>query len=210
MNGNKRQSVLLIVLAVVLLIASLQFAGSMLGFGEDAETLPVAVRRPAAGAPTGRLGTHPGDRVAMLRVADLERAPRESTSGRDLWRFVDPPPQPKRHAPAVDELPATGEASPARPAGPAPGEVKPDPYPEFKLRYLGRFGPPSRQIAVFANGKAVVNAQEGDVIDDKFIVAHIGYESVEIRFVGFPDAPAKRVGVTPRPQGRARGNPGAA
>ena len=31
------------------------------------------------------------------------------------------------------------------------------------------------------------------MIDNKFIVAHIGYESVDIRFVGFPDWPAKRL-----------------
>ncbi|HSU82370.1 MAG TPA: hypothetical protein VLR69_08105, partial [Thermoanaerobaculia bacterium] len=61
---------------------------------------------------------------------------------------------------------------------------------------------------VFTNGKAIFNQQEGDVIDNKFIVAHIGYESVDIRFVGFPDVPAKRVGVTPRRQSPVGGNPG--
>ena len=62
-------------------------------------------------------------------------------------------------------------------------------------KYLGSY---DKQIAVFAHGKAVFNALEGDVIDKKFIVAHIGYESVDIRFVGFPDAPARRIGVIPR------------
>ncbi len=46
------------------------------------------------------------------------------------------------------------------------------------------------------------------MIDSKFIVAHIGYESVDIRFVNFPEVPAKRVGVTPRRQGQVGGNPG--
>ena len=46
------------------------------------------------------------------------------------------------------------------------------------------------------------------MIDNKFIVAHIGYESVDIRFVSFPEVPAKRVGVTPRRQGQVGGNPG--
>jgi hypothetical protein len=204
-NGNKRQRNLLIVFAVLLLIAALHFAGLRLVFGGDgARDAPVAARRPAVDARAEHPGTHsgtrPGDRVANLRLADLERAPRESTPGRDLWSFVDPPP-PKRHVLAAEELPASGEARPALPGGLAPGEKRPDPYPELKLRYLGRFGPPDRQIAVFTDGKTVFNTQEGDVIDGRFIVAHIGYESVEIRFVGFPDAPAKRVGATPRLQG---------
>ena len=87
--------------------------------------------------------------------------------------------------------------------------AKPHP-PEFNLQYLGRFGPPDKQIAVFTNGKQIFNKQEGEVIDNKFVVAHIGYESVDIGFVGFPTVPPKRVGVTPRRpgQGPVGGNPG--
>lgn len=44
----------------------------------------------------------------------------------------------------------------------------------------------------------IINKQEGEVIDHQFIVGHIGYAAVDIRFVGFPDVPAKRVGVTRR------------
>jgi hypothetical protein len=76
------------------------------------------------------------------------------------------------------------------------------------LQYLGRFGPPDKKIAVFSNGKATFIKQEGEEIDGKFIVARIGYESVDIRFVNFPEVPAKRVGVTPRRQGQVGGNPG--
>jgi len=85
--------------------------------------------------------------------------------------------------------------------------AKPKP-PPFNLQYLGRFGPPERKIAVFSKGKATFIKQEGEDIDGKFIVAHIGYESVDIRFVNFPEVPAKRVGVTPRRQGQVGGNPG--
>jgi hypothetical protein len=66
------------------------------------------------------------------------------------------------------------------------------------MEYLGHFGPPNKRIAVFSNGKAEITAQEGEIIDNKFIVARIGYESVDIRFVGFPDWPAKRLGVRSR------------
>lgn len=72
----------------------------------------------------------------------------------------------------------------------------PLPHPDdFTLRYLGRFGPPEKQIAVFTDGRRILNRQEGEVLDGRFIVSRIGYESVDIRFVGFPEAPARHVGV---------------
>ena len=74
--------------------------------------------------------------------------------------------------------------------------AKPKPAP-FTLSYLGNFGPPKRRIAVFSDGKTIYNAQEGEVLEGKFIVANIGYESVDIRFVGFPDWPPKRLAVGP-------------
>jgi hypothetical protein len=230
-TGSSRQKYLLIALGVVLLLAAWHVVGPMLGFGGDDEaTAPTTAKRPAAdpegdgpsrpgpgrrGAAT-HTGAHPGDRVAVLRMGDLDRAPHVSTPGRDPWRFVDPPPPPppappKPHVPTAAELQAAEEArrraeEAARLA--AIEAAKPRPA-EFNYQYLGRFGPTDRQLAVFSNGKMVFNKQEGEVIDNKFIVAHIGFESVDIRFVGFPDVPAKRVGVTPRrPSSPVGGNPG--
>lgn len=74
--------------------------------------------------------------------------------------------------------------------------AKPKP-PPFTLSYLGNFGPESRRIAVFSDGKTIYNALEGETIAGKFIVADIGYESVDIRFVGFPDWPPQRLAVGP-------------
>jgi hypothetical protein len=228
-NGNPRQKYLLIALGVVLLVAAWRLAGPMLGFGGDDEaTAPATTaKRPTdpegdgggasrrAAAAATHPGAHPGDRVAVLRMGDLDRAPHESTPGRDPWRFVDPPPPPpppppKPHVPTAAELQAAEEArrraeEAARLAAIEAAKPKP---PEFNYQYLGRFGPADRQLAVFSNGKAVFNKQEGEVIDNKFVVAHIGFESVDIRFVGFPDVPAKRVGVTPRRPSPVGGNPG--
>lgn len=72
--------------------------------------------------------------------------------------------------------------------------AKPRP-PQFTLKYLGRFGPADRPIATFSNGTDILNVYEGEVIEGKFIVAEIGYESVLIEFVGFPDWPAQRLPV---------------
>jgi hypothetical protein len=228
MNGNARQRYLLYALGIVALFALWHYLGPLLGFGgDDAVTGPATAPRPAVDAegdptrPARRVapthpGAKPGDRVAVLRMEDLTRVPRESAPGRDPWRFVDPPPSPppKPHVPTKEELEAQQRAAEearrraeeaARLA--AIEAAKPHP-PELNWQYLGRFGPPDKQIAVFTNGKQIINKQEGEVIDNKFIVAHIGYESVDIGFVGFPTVPAKRVGVTPRRQGQVGGNPG--
>lgn len=224
MNGGTRQRNLLIVLGVLVLYLVWHFLlGPMLGFGGDeGVTAPTPAARPAAGdegdepARPGRAGTRterhgakPGDRVEVLRLADLDRIPNASTPGRDPWRFVDPPPKPPApppppHVPTAAEL---AEAERLRKLAEEQARLaaieaaKPHP-PEFTLQYLGRFGPPDKQIAVFLKGKDTLNVQQGEVIDNKFIVARIGYESVDIRFVGFPDVPPKRVGVTASPQSR--------
>lgn len=70
--------------------------------------------------------------------------------------------------------------------------------PEFTLEYMGNFGPANRRIAVFTDGKKIYNLQEGGILEGKFIVARIGFESVDIKFVNFPDEPAKRLAIQGR------------
>lgn len=221
MNGGSRQRNLLIVLGILLAITAWVRLRPMLGLGDGGQVAPTP-RRSAAGAidedggsapaapPAGPAagehhGARPGDRVALLRTADLDRVPRQLAARRDPWRFVDPPPPPpppppKPHIPTPEEIAA--EEARRRAAEEAARlaaieAAKPRP-PEFTLEYLGNFGPPERKIAVFSDGKDIFNKREGEVINNQFIVAHIGFESVEIRFVGFPDTPAKRVGVVRR------------
>ena len=218
MNGNTRQRNLLIVLGLLLLVVLWQYFGPGLGGGDEAPPAATARRtgiddedggeEPArrTGGNGERRGARPGDRVAVLRAAELDRVPPRLTIGRDPWRFVDPPPPPPPKPlpppppPSAEELRRMEEArrraeEAARLA--AIEAAKPRPA-EFTLKYLGYFGPPDKKIAVFTDGKTELSVQEGEVIDNKFIVAHIGYESVDIRFVGFPDWPVKRVGVLSR------------
>ncbi len=191
MSGRTRQTILLIALAAALLTAARQWIRP-LGLGrENTATVSIAPHRQA-----GRAGIRSGDRIASLNTVDLERVRSGGLGGRDPWRFVDP--APIHTLRAGTQGPVVQPAAQPEPSAPAP----PGPHPEeFNLRYLGRFGPPDKQIAVFTSGARVFNLQEGEVIDGKFIVARIGYESVDIRFVGFPDVPAKRVVVKPRTPG---------
>jgi hypothetical protein len=69
----------------------------------------------------------------------------------------------------------------------------PQPPSAAHLRYLGNFGPPERRIAVVLSGDQLHNVRQGAVIEGQFIVQEIGYESLAIGFVGFPDAPPQRL-----------------
>jgi hypothetical protein len=142
--------------------------------------------------------------VIDLRIAALETPPRAPAPGRDPWRFIDPPP-PKPAPPPPPPPPPTAEELAARRAAEQAAfeaaerarleALKPKP-PPFTLKLLGSFGPPNRKIATFTDDKgAVWPVREGEVLQGKFIVAKIGYESVDIKFVGFPDEPVKRVAV---------------
>ena len=141
--------------------------------------------------------------VLPLRLADLAMTPHPYTTGRDPWRYVvpPPPPPPKPRQLSAAELRAMQEAEAARQrllaeqaAAAAAEAARPKP-PPFTWTYIGNFGPLHQRIAVFADGQKIWNAREGEVLEGKFIVAQIGYESVDIRFVGFPQVPATRLAV---------------
>ncbi|HKV12524.1 MAG TPA: hypothetical protein VJ725_30545 [Thermoanaerobaculia bacterium] len=219
MNEKSRQKLLLGVLGFLLLIVAWRYLGpSGDGGGEEDVLGPSATYDPEAadGAapptlPGARQGNKakksgPPGRVAQLRLGDLDRVPPGYAEGRDPWRFVTPPPPPPEPAPPPPPPPSAAELAAQEEARRRAAEeaerlrleaLKPKP-PEFTWEYLGNFGPANKRIAVFSDGKREYNVQEGEVLDKKFIVARIGYESVDIKFVGFPNEPAKRLGVRSR------------
>ena len=103
--------------------------------------------------------------------------------GRDPFRFAAPPPPP----------PPPPRPAPPPPAPPPP-PLGPQP-PPVDVTFLGSFGPPQRRIAVFTDGKTIYNALRGEVLSGKFVVHAIGYESVDLTFVGFPEVPPERLAV---------------
>ena len=140
--------------------------------------------------------------VVTLDVDELSGEPRDYAPGRNPFTYYQPPPPPPPPGPSAEELARRAElerqrqeeAAPEQAAAPPPEPPKPQP-PPFQLSYLGSFGPENRRIAVFTDGEEIYNALVGDVIEDKFRVADIGYESVTITYEGFPEAPATRVGI---------------
>jgi len=158
----------------------------------------------AVSAAAGRTGR--GGRVANHGVPDevvaieswrLEAQPRPFEVGRDLFHFAPPPPPPPPSAADLERARLAAEERRRQAEEAARQAAIPRP-PEVTLRFLGSFGPQRKRIAVFtaSDGKSVINALEGEVLEGKFVVRHIGLESVDIGFVAFPEAPVRRIGVS--------------
>jgi hypothetical protein len=206
-----RTKMLLAILGIVALFAVWHWVGPALGIGggeaiggrdEYADLTTSVGRVPGAGrAATARPQT---EEVVDLRIAELGGTMRDYKPGRDPWRFKVPPPPPTPPPPpppSPEEIARQREAEERlrlqREAQEAARlkEINTPKPPPFTLQYLGKFGPPDRPIAVFTDGKDILNVQEGEVIQGKFIVGQIGFESVEIQFVDFPNWPPQRLPV---------------
>lgn len=167
--------------------------------------LPLLLGGGAGGGGRRAVGTRvPEVRVTELDLGDLTAEPRDYDPGRDPFSFYTPPPPPPPEptGPTPEELRRRAAEEAARRAAEearqqaAAEQSPPAPTPpSFQLTYLGSFGPEHRRIAVFTDGEEIYNALVGDVIDDSFVVADIGFESVTITYVGFPDEPGKRVAI---------------
>jgi hypothetical protein len=139
--------------------------------------------------------------VQTLRLEALDGTAATYRPGRNPFRFGEAPPPPEPAPPTAAEIEAARRRAEEEAllrqrleAERQAEALRPKP-PVFSLKYLGNFGPTTRRIAVFSDGNNIYNAFEGDVLEGRFEVARIGYESVEIRYVGFPSVPALRVAI---------------
>ncbi len=198
MTPQRRQRLLLGALAVLVAVAAWVRLVPWLTAGPGTAAVHRGGRAGAAGEVV---------QVTPLETGLLAAEPRVYDPGRNPFGFGQPPPPP---GPTPEELAARAAAEAARQRAEAEAQAReqtaaatppeetvparPQP-PEFGLHYLGSFGPKGKRIAVFSDGDEIYNAVVGDVLAGKFLVADIGYESVAIRYVGFPDEPPTRVGI---------------
>lgn len=189
---NRPRPLLLVLLAVVAVIAAWRYLPS---FG---------------GGPGFTRTTHADLQSTTIEVVELaahtlDESPPEVTATRDPWSFGSRP-APERPVPetTVPE-PKPIAVQPVVPVRPAPQPAAPKPIgprpPAVDIVYLGTMGRDDDPVAVFSDGSEIYNALTGDLVKDRFQVHRIGYESVDLVFVGFPDEPAVRLAIGGRPNG---------
>ncbi|MGD2115260.1 MAG: hypothetical protein PVG07_09420 [Acidobacteriota bacterium] len=190
---SRRQITLLGLLGASVVLALLLGVETGGGAGDD-ENGRSPVRARAARRSTADPAVH---QVVELRSGPLDDVASQYEPGRDPFRFYEPPrPEPK---PAPEPKPEPTPEPVQRVEAPPPEPLGPQP-PPIELDFVGSFGPEEQPIAVFTDGEEIYNVRLGDVIDGKFRLIRIGYESVDLAFVDFPDVPAERL-----PIGRANG-----
>jgi hypothetical protein len=70
--------------------------------------------------------------------------------------------------------------------------------PPINFKFIGTFGPKDHPLAVLILNDQLVNARAGDVVFEQFILRRIGFESVDIGFVGRDPADVRRIPIAPQ------------
>jgi hypothetical protein len=202
---TRRAQWLLVLLALVVAVILLRRLGASGGSPPAAPRQRTAALAAAADSgggasrPARRGGDEPVREVVELRVADLAPEGGKYQAGRNPFAFFTPPPPPPPPpaGPTPEELAARrAAAEAARLAAAEAAAHPPAPKPPpIDFTYLGSFGPPEHRIAVFSDGETIYNALEGDVLEGSFRLVRIGYESVELAFVDFPELPPQQLPV---------------
>jgi hypothetical protein len=153
------------------------------------------LQRPPAAAPRApsngvRAPAHPSGQAATsgpvpeVRLPALAQArPKPLAEGRNLFMFGSAPA-------AAPTAPRPGSAAPSRPVirptlpgGPtAPGAA---PAPPIPLKFIGIVDAPGQagRLAVLTDGRDVFHGREGDIIEGRYRILHIGVESVEMAYL---------------------------
>ena len=166
---NKTKTILAAVLAV---IAVALVVHQFWGGGESASTSPQPAQHAAARGghkPAHALLAHSLD--PSLRF-DLLKASEDVTykgTGRNIFRSEAPPP----------DIPNPEKAD-VTPTGPPP----PPPPPPIDLKFYGYAGPKGGNRQIFLlRGEDIFLAKEGQIIDRRYKIMHIGPNSVEVQDV---------------------------
>jgi hypothetical protein len=200
--GTRRQAILFGVLALLLIFFVVRWSARERPAGSP--TAPIASapetgELPAPRRPVARRRPTPApDEIPLLTSRDLEprlRA-RATDTGRDLFDLREPTaPPPPKPTPAPPAPPAPGQPSFVGPLPPPPPTPTPTP-PEPPFKLIGIFGPKERPIAVLANGDDIFNARAGEIVLGRWILKKVGYESIDVGFVGFPPTETRRLPIT--------------
>jgi len=170
-SSSRRQVVLLCTLIAVFLVVV------WWNFVVPVDPLGVPLVSPTARAPqsAGRTGGAVVQQVEPVHLKALT-APKPQPEGgeRDPFRFAEPAaPPPSAAAPS----PQSAAPRPVVPEGPPPP-------PPIALKFIGVVDTSDkRRIAVLSDGRNVFYGREGEVVEGRYRIEHIGVESIEMAWV---------------------------
>jgi hypothetical protein len=197
--GSRREAILLGSLAVLLVLAVGRWSssGPKAPLGETRAS--AAARSTGPRLAGGRQGAAAAsaEAVPLLSPEDLDprSGPSPGDTSRDLFDAREPTrPPPPTPTPAPPPPPAAGDQRFIGPLPPPPPTPTPAP-PAIPFKFAGSFGPRDRPIAVLVAGDRIVNARAGDVVFERFILRKVGFESIDVGFVGFPMSSPRRMGI---------------
>jgi hypothetical protein len=144
---------------------------------------------PLSTLPTGqsraRNGRPPADfnfvaRLPEIPLDQLDQPRTRFALGRNLFRYPPPPPPPP---PSPEEL-ARLRKEAAETARRRALEPPPKILPTIDFKFAGYVETPKGKIAALSRGDQIVLAREGEVLDHRFKIVRIGFESITVGFVG--------------------------
>lgn len=112
--------------------------------------------------------------VPELHVARAA-VPHVANSRRNLFAYVTAPPVLPPLPPRVVTVASPPPVAVAPPSAPTPPSA-----PQFSYRYIGRFGPSHKSIAVFTRDGELITAQTGTRIGERFVLRAIHNDAVEV------------------------------
>ena len=186
-SAARRQLVVLAALAGVLILALVRS-----GRNVPAPVAPSGSTRVGAadteesasrGRGRGEAKKANADDVPVITRQDLDSVGSATgTSARNIFDFPSPTPPPTP-TPAPPPAPVCGDPRFLGPCPPPPPPPTPAP-PDIPFKFIGTFGPKDQPIAVLVAGDKIVNARAGDTVFERFVIKKVGYESIDVGFIG--------------------------
>jgi hypothetical protein len=186
-SAARRQLAILAVLAGVLILALVRSGRNVPAPAARAVSTGVragdAEESASRGRGRGDAKKANADDVPVITRQDLDSVGSATgTSARNIFDFPSPTPPPTP-TPAPPPAPVCGDPRFLGPCPPPPPPPTPAP-PDIPFKFIGTFGPKDQPIAVLVAGDKIVNARAGDTVFERFVIKKVGYESIDVGFIG--------------------------
>lgn len=192
MNLDKRSKILLGILLFLIVVAFWP-EGSSRSSSVQSDITSGTVFKTRGGK--GKREVEPVKEVVTLNFSRLDPRLELTPQSRNPFEyFVERPVIIKDYEPLLEKQPIIQtkvEESPVIDSTP-PGPVLPT---TNHIQYIGNFGSKRIKVAVLRIDDVEHNVVQGDTFDEDFVLQTIGFESIDIGFLNFPDQPPERLAI---------------